>query len=240
LFRSEDEVLDTSISEIDDSVEIEANLQTLTLVAAGSTATAFTSVVNGAVTSIIVTNRGERYTSTPTVAISSSPSHGGTAVGIATLIDGLINCDGTETGSKVQGVQIINPGFGYTVAPGVVFIGGGGSGAAATTRISNQAIGIVTISERWFWLHYTHLTVTFSSPGIGTTARGIAIVSTGGTISAIRITNAGSGYASAPTITIGSPYMVGVGTYKLNETITGSLSGGYSFSEILEHCYRKT
>jgi hypothetical protein len=106
--------------------------------------------------SIIVTNRGERYTSTPTVAISSSPSHGGTAVGIATLIDGLIDCDGTETGSKVQGVQIINPGFGYTVAPGVVFIGGGGSGAAATTRISNQAIGIVTISEQWFWLHYTY------------------------------------------------------------------------------------
>jgi len=224
LFRPEDEVLDTSIPEIDDSVEIEANLQTLTLVAAGSTATAFTSVVNGAVTSIIVTNRGERYTSAPTVAISSSPSHGGTAVGIATLIDGLINCDGTETGSKVQGVQIINPGFGYTVAPGVVFVGGGGSGAAATTRISNQAIGIVTISNGGSG-YTSPPSVTFSSPGIGTTARGVAVVSAAGTISAIRIINAGSGYVSAPTITIGSPYMVGIGTYKLNETITGSQSG---------------
>ena len=224
LFRYEDEILDTGIGEIDDSVEIESNLQTLTLVSMGSTATAVTTIVNGAVTSIIVTNRGERYTSAPIVAISSSPSSGGTAVGIATLIGGIINCDGTEIGSKVQGVQIINPGYGYTVSPGVVFIGGGGSGAAATTRVSNGAVGIVTLTSGGSG-YTTSPQVTFSSPGIGTTAVGVAIVSSGGTISEIRIINAGSGYSAAPTISIGSPYMVGSGDFTEGEEITGTSSG---------------
>ena len=224
LFRYEDEVIDTGIEDIDDSIETEANLQTLTLVSFGSTATATASIQNGVVSAIIVTNRGEKYTSAPRVAISSSPSAGGTAVGIATLISGIINCDGTEIGSKVQGVEIVRPGYGYTVNPGIVFIGGGGSGAAATTRISNDAVGIITITSGGSG-YTTSPSITFSSPGIGTTAIGKATVSAAGTISAITIINAGSGYASAPTITIGSPYMVGIGTFTTNETVTGSLSG---------------
>lgn len=224
LFRYEDEILDTNIEEIDDSVNIDSNLQILTLVSTGTTATAITSIVNGAVSSITVTNRGERYTSAPTVAISSSPSPGRTAVGIATLIDGLINCDGTDIGSKVQGVQIINPGFGYTVAPGIVFIGGGGSGAAATTKITNQAVGIITITSGGSG-YTTVPSVTFSSPGIGTTAIGVAVVSTAGTINSIRVINAGSGYSISPTITIGSPNVIGIGTFNINETVTGSQSG---------------
>lgn len=223
LFRYEDEIIDTNIEEIDDNVDIDSNSQTLTLVSSGTTATAITSIVNGAVVSIIVTNRGEKYTSIPVVAISSSPSPGGTAAGIATLISGITNCDGTEIGSKVQGVQITNPGFGYTVAPGIVFIGGGGSGAAATTIISDNAVGIITVTNGGSG-YTTAPSVTFSSPGIGTTANAIAIVSAAGTISAIRITNAGAGYTSTPVISIGSPYMVGIGTFVKNETITGSIS----------------
>lgn len=224
LFRYEDEIIDTSIDEIDDSVTTESNLETLTLVSAGSTATAITSLVNGALISVTVTSRGEKYISPPTVAISSSPSPGGTATGIATLISGIVNCDGTETGSKVQGVQIINPGFGYTVNPGIVFIGGGGSGAAATTKISNNAIGIVTITSGGSG-YTTTPTVTFSSPGIGTTATAIAVVSSAGTISAIRITNAGAGYTESPIVTIGSPYMTGSGNFIENEIVTGGSSG---------------
>jgi hypothetical protein len=223
LFRYEDEVIDTGIDEIDDNINDSVNSEVLALVSSGSTATAYTSIVDGAVTSIIVTNRGSAYTSIPTVAISSSRVAGGTATGIATMIGGIIDCNGT-TSLKVQGVQITKPGFGYTVAPGIVFIGGGGSGAAATTRISNQAVGIITISSGGSG-YVISPSVTFSSPGIGTTATAVAIVSAAGTISGIRIINAGSGYTSSPTITIGNPNMTGVGTYISNETITGSISG---------------
>ena len=232
LFRYEDEIIDTSVEEIDESVSTEANLQTLTLVGAGVTATAITGFIAlGAVNQIIITSRGERYNSAPTVAISSSPSSGGTATGISTLISGITNCDGTQIGSKVQGAYITNPGFGYTVNPGIVFIPSStnpGTGAAATTRISDNTIGIVTITSGGSG-YTTAPLVTFSAPtglaGLGTTASGIAVVSAAGTISNIYITNAGAGYTETPTVTIGSPYTAGSGDFIDTETVTGSSSG---------------
>jgi hypothetical protein len=225
LFRYEDEILDTSIGEIDDNVITDNNLTTLTLVSAGVTATATATIADGVVSQIFVTNRGSGYTSLPRVAISSSPSPGltATATGIATFIEGIIDCNGLVS-NKVQAVYIVNPGYGYTTNPSVSFIGGGGSGAAATTRISDDAVGSITITNGGSG-YVSPPTITFSSPGAGTTATGIAVVGTGGTISAIRITNTGSGYSSAPTITIGSPYTSGIGTFILNETVTGSTSG---------------
>ena len=168
LFRPEDEILDTGIEEIDDTFDVDFNLMTVTVITSGSDASAATRIDNGAVQTIEVTNRGERYTSSPRVAITSAPSGGFTAVGIATLLDGLVNCDGTEIGSKVQGVQIINPGYGYeyTDAPGILFFGGGTDavGAAATVGIaSTGSVGIVTISTGGSG-YSTPPTVTFGTP----------------------------------------------------------------------------
>ena len=228
LFRPEDEILDTGIEEIDDTFDTDFNLRTLTLVASGSTATAYAGIItSGGVNQIIVTNRGERYLTAPTVAISSSPTAGGTAVGIATLLSGLTNCDGTDIGEKVQGIYVTNPGRDYTDNPGIVILptgDDGGVGAAASTRISDDVVGVVTISSGGSG-YTTAPTVSFSSPGIGTTATAIAVVSSGGTISHVYVTHAGAGYTVAPTITIGDPYMAGTGTYIDNETVTGSSSG---------------
>ena len=228
LFRPEDEILDTGIEEIDDTFDTDFNLRTLTVVAAGTTATASAGIVTtGGVNQIIITDRGERYLSAPTVAISSSPRIGGQAVGISTLLSGITNCDGTDIGEKVQGIYITNPGIGYTDNPGIVILpvdGDDGVGAAATTRISDNVVGVVTITSGGSG-YTTAPSVTISGPGIGTTATAIATVSSGGTISNVYVTYAGAGYTVAPTITIGDPYMAGTGTYENNETITGSSSG---------------
>ena len=227
LFRPEDEILDTGIEEIDDTFDTDFNLRTLTLVAAGTTATAYAGIItSGGVNQIIVTNRGERYLTAPTVAISSSPTAGGTAVGIATLLSGLTNCDGTDIGEKVQGIYVTNPGRNYTDNPGIVILptgDDGGVGAAASTRISDDVVGVVTISSGGSG-YTTAPTVSFSSPGIGTTATAIAVVSSAGTISNVYVTHAGAGYTVAPTITIGDPYMAGTGTFIDNETVIGSSS----------------
>jgi hypothetical protein len=223
LFRYEDEDLDTGVDFIDDNVVNEGYIQTLTLVGAGVTASATTSIVNGGVRSIRVTNRGNGYTSTPQVAISSAPFGGRKAVGVATMINSLVDCVGIKS-SRVQGVELVNPGAGYTLAPNIVFVGGGGSGAAATSVIGNGVVGIVTITNGGSG-YADSPTVTFSGPGIGTTAVGYAVVSPSGSISQIRILDAGIGYTAAPTITIESPYSSGIGTYKFNEEILGSISG---------------
>ena len=224
LFRYEDEIIDTGIDEIDDNVEDKGYIQTLTMVGSAATATATASVVNGGVRFVTVTNRGNNYTSTPRVAISSAPSGGVTAVGIATLIGGLIDCNGNKENYKVQGVEIINSGYGYTTVPSVVFVGGGGYGAAATATIGDGIVGIITVTSGGSGYEIAP-TVYFSSPpGIGVTAQARSYINSAGVVTSIYITNAGLGYSTEPAITISSPYSSGIGTYVANETVVGSIS----------------
>ena len=224
LFRYEDEVIDTGIEEIDDNVDDKGYIQSLTMVGSGTTASAITSIVDGGVRFVTVTNRGNGYTSSPRVAISSAPTGGLTAVGIATLIGGLVDCNGNTENFKVQGVEIVNPGYGYTIAPSVAFIGGGGAGAAATATIGNGIIGIITVTSGGSG-YESPPAVTFSSPtGTGVTATARSYINNAGVVTSIYITNAGLGYTSTPTITISSPFSTGSGVFILNETVTGSIS----------------
>jgi hypothetical protein len=224
LFRYEDEELSTDVPEIDDNILTDGYTQTLRMVGSGTTATAITGILNGGVRLITVTNRGYGYTSLPQVAISSAPSGGLTAVGVATFIDNIVDCNGTSS-NKIQGVEVINPGYGYTVAPGIVFNGGGGTGAAATATIGNGVVGIITVTSGGGGYATPPIVAISTAPigGINATAR--SYISSAGIVTSIRITNAGSGYIVAPTITIASPASSGVGTYIQNETVTGSISG---------------
>jgi len=243
LFRYEDEVIDTDIDEIDEILigetdnlndtnnPILGNTQTLTLVGVGVTATAVVGIVTfGGIRFITVSNRGGGYTSIPIVGISSAPSGGVTGIATATMIGGIVVCNENvnSNAQSVQGVQIINPGFGYTVVPGVKFIGGGGSGAAATATIGNNIVGIVTLTNSGSG-YSSSPTITFTNQifktGVTTvSAAATAIVSAAGTITAIQIINAGLGYSIAPSILISPPSMSSSGTFLFNETITGSLS----------------
>ena len=72
----------------------------------------------------------------PTVAISSAPTGGTTAVGIASVTTA-IACDGQKGGS-IFAILFSNAGCGYTVAPIISISGGGGSGAKATVGITTS------------------------------------------------------------------------------------------------------
>jgi len=233
LFRYEDEIIDTGVLDIDDNLVglgVSGNLavgpvQTLTLSGAGVTATATVSIVNGGIRYITVTNRGGGYISTPQVAISSSPSSGRTGIATAIMIGGVVACNDniSPSAKSVQSVQLINPGYGYTVAPKIRFIGGGGSGASATATIGDGVVGIITLTNVGSGYTSSPL-ITFS--GISSvSASAVAVVDSMGRIASINLTNTGLGYTVAPTITIHSPYMAGIGTYLFNEIVTGSLSG---------------
>jgi len=234
LFRYEDEVIDTDIDEIDNIVGGNSlneednnpigNLINLTMVGVGVTATATASIVNGGVRSIQVTNRGGGYTSVPSVGISSAPSGGKTATASAIMIDNVVVCNQNVNpdSQSVQSVQLINSGFGYTVAPGVRFIGGEGKGATAIASIGNGVIGQISITNAGSG-YITPPTITFT--GVSTvSAAATAVVSTAGTITSIRITNSGAGYTSAPTITIGNPIITSSGNFVFNEVVVGSSS----------------
>jgi hypothetical protein len=233
LFRYEDEVIDTSISFIDDNIggsggeqdSAQAGIiQKLNMVGTGITASAITNIVNGGIRFFTVTNRGSGYINSPRVAISSAPSGGVTGIGSATLIGGIVVCtDSANPVTKsVQSIEVINPGFGYTVAPKVLIFGDG-SGATATSTIGDGVVGVITVTNSGGG-YINSPSIIFT--GISSvSAAATAVVSSAGSITQIRITNTGLGYTQPPSITIGNPSLSSLGSYTFNEIITGSTSG---------------
>ena len=241
LFRYEDEVIDTGVDEIDDTLEategadgedfIIGGTQLLTVVGTATQASAETMLVNGAVQWIDITNRGSGYLYSPRVAISSAPSGGVQGIGTVRLKSGVVVCAGAadpsdQKASVVDSVYLTNPGAGYTTGPDIAFYANDetGAGAAATAKMGNGSIGIVTVTAGGSGYSTTPL-ITFT--GVSTTgAAATAVVSTAGSISAIHISNAGSGYTVAPTVTIAAPATSSAsGNFSFNEVITGGTSG---------------
>ena len=315
LFEYEDEILDTSIDEIDEQVQEEGYITTLRLLGIGATAQTSATINSGYVREIFLNNDGSGYTSTPTVRFTDAPEITGstaTAVAITTSRAGVFS---------IQEIRLTNAGFGYTETPIIYIEGGGGTGAAATCSIEPTQSGVISLSVDGggsgyavapivtidppvgagatasssingigsvtgatvfsggnFYLPSTTVSVIFAAPvGVGTTAEGtahtnsvgvvtgititdpgsgyasaptvsignsaadkqyvntltglttataVAGISTGGIVTAIRITNPGYGYSSTPSVTIAAPPTIaGVGTYQFNEEVVGSSSG---------------
>jgi len=170
LFRYNNEVIDTGIEFIDDNVQNEGYTQTFKMIGIGSLPVATSGLVFGGVRYITLSDRGKGYKSTPTVAISSSPDPSGTASGIATMIGGITDlCEPNASLLRIQGIELTKTGYGYTMAPSVAFIGGGGSGAKATAVIGNGIVGIITIVNGGYGYAEPPI-VTFSAPGTSSTA----------------------------------------------------------------------
>ena len=221
LFEYEDEIIDTTIDEIDTQIQEEGYITTLQLIGAGSTATATVGINSGYISKIYLNNDGYDYTSAPIVSISTAPFGGINAEAVAITT--------TKGGVKsVFAIELTNSGAGYTVTPTITISGGGGVGASATCAIETSLKGITrfTVNNNGSGYSSSPMVTITGNVGMGTTAVAKAIVGVGNSISSIRIIEPGIGYTVAPTITIASPsLLVGVGTFKFNEIVTGSNSG---------------
>ena len=232
LFEYEDEIIDTSLEEIDLQVQDVGYITTLQLIGVGRTATAVAliqgTVPSGYIDKIYLNNDGSGYTSAPTISITASPTgqvgDNATAVGFITTRGGV---------TSVEKILLTNAGAGYTSAPTITISGGGGVGAAATASLITTGQGVIRFSMTDNGVGYsTSPVVTVSGPpssGIAKTAVGIASLGVDGTdnvVKAIYISDPGRGYSSAPTVTISDPEALsaGLGTYYFNEVVYGSRS----------------
>jgi hypothetical protein len=83
------------------------------------------SSANGGLTSIVVTNRGNNYSSSNPPSISFTGGGGVNAAAEAIILDG-----------SIVSLNITNPGSGYITAPQISITGGSGSGCVATALLS--------------------------------------------------------------------------------------------------------
>lgn len=222
LYEIEDEEIKTTIDDIDKSIKDLGYESTLYLSGIGVTATASTTLVNGAIQKVDVISGGYRYSSSPSITVSS-PISGtkGNLVGILTSKTGLLSS------KSLKQVYIQNPGSGYNPAksPIVTISGGGGYGAEVRVGIATSgSIGPIQLQNPGSG-YVVEPIVTISGPvSGGTTAIAKAFLNSSGGISTIRIINAGYGYTQIPTITISAGSTASTGNFIFNETVTGSIS----------------
>jgi len=224
-----DDVINTSINEVDESVKDFGYIVKLIMVGLGATSTSATvepanNLVNvptgSSVSRIDLINDGTGYLSVPIVAISTASSGGvnATAVAIMTSRSG-------QTGSSIDKILVINPGIGYTVVPTVSIISSSGSGAISTAIISSGSLGPINLISGGVGYSTTPIVAISTAPVGGTSATAQAFVNSSGIVTSIRYTNAGAGYTQAPVVTISSPVGVSTSNYIFNEIVRGVSTG---------------
>tara|TARA_B100001094_G_scaffold313906_1_gene352195 strand:+ start:2110 stop:3738 length:1629 start_codon:yes stop_codon:yes gene_type:complete len=210
LFEYEDEVISTSVEEIDTQIKEEGYITTLQVLGIGETASASAVINIGYVRQIFLNNDGSGYTTTPIVQFDDSPVSGGTAtaVAITTSVSGI---------RSVKELVLTNAGFGYTTTPSISIYGSDGVGAAATCLIETQEKGVVSFAVDDPGSGYPiSPTVSISIPSSGAVAT--ATTGIGGTVTAITISNPGIEYTSAPTVILSTPAS-GINTAIVTSTI---------------------
>lgn len=224
IFRYEDEIIDTTIDEVDKSVQEFGYIQTINMVADTATrATAIVSIastVNKSVQYIDLINDGTGYLSTPTIQITKAPTGGidATAVAIMTSKTG-------RTGNSIDRILVVNPGAGYTQVPSITIVGQSGSGAIATAVLASRTLGIVTITSGGSQYSSAPIVSISTAPSGGVNATAEAVLTVTGIVTAIRYTNAGAGYTVTPTITLTSPVGISTGNFEFNEVVKGVSTG---------------
>ena len=227
LFEYENEQIDTSIEEVDNTIEDEGYITTMVLAGLAQTGIATATISNTSINQIFLNNDGYGYTSIPTVEFETPPVIEGvitgrtaSAVAITTTVGGV---------TSILRIELEDAGIGYITPPKITISGGGGSGAAATCSIGiggTSTSSVNTIDVTTAGLGYaTTPSVTIDGPGIGITATGVAVTDSDGVVIGVRITNPGSGYTSTPSVSFSDYPAIGVGTFYFNETITGQTSG---------------
>ena len=227
LFEYEDEIIDTGLVEVDDTIEDFGYITTIKMVSPNSTSSLLRAELSNnqtgylpfgkSVSRIDIINGGYGYSSTPEIKIDNPPLGGVSATAVAIMTS-------RNRENYIDKILIVNPGIGYTTIPNVVVKSSTGQGFVGTCIISENSLGPINILD--VGSNYsTPPVISISTSPTGDNAEAVAILNSSGSVSAIRYVNAGSGYTTSPIITVESPSGIETGSYNYNEIVRGVSTG---------------
>ena len=175
----------------------------------GSGVQAVATVINGVVTGITVTNPGSGYTSTPTISIGS-PNLQATATAVAGRIKSITVPAGAG-------------GAGYLAPPVVTIVDPTGTGATAIAVLTNGVVTGITVTQPGSG--YMNPAILIAAPSAPASA-GII-----GKIGGFSVLAGGSGYTSAPIVSIINNPINPVSIPLTNSSFENPLqsSGGFTY-----------
>lgn len=227
LFEYEDEIIDTGLDTVDETIKDFGYMVTLNMVPeAASSALATIELAKNqivippfgkSVSYVDVINGGYGYQSTPEVKIDSAPPGGITATAVAVMTS-------RNQENYIDKILIVNPGLGYTETPNILVKSSSGIGFIATCILNEDVLGPINIINPGS--NYSSVpAVSISTSPTGDNAEAIAFLNSSGFISSILYINAGSGYTSNPSISIESSTSISSGNYIFNEVVRGVSTG---------------
>ena len=221
LFEYEDEIIDTGIESVDESVKNFGYIQTIQMIDS-DTLNAQLSVGLASSTNtksvyyVDILNGGYGFKSIPNVQIDNAPSGGMTATAVATLKT-------LGNASTIDKILITNPGFGYTIPPKIKITSNSGGNFIGTCLIGTGVLAPITIVNSGS--NYSSAPIVSISTSItGVNASAISIITTTGIVTSTSYINAGAGYTVAPSIQIGASVGISTGIYRFNDVVTGSIT----------------
>ena len=220
LFEYEDEVLDTTIDEIDSSILDKGNITTVDLVPLSNRAEVDINLATGYIRELTIFNEGNNFTSVPKVVIDS-PAIGEDPEVVALLTQPNTNI---ET-PAIKQLVVFSSGFGYTEDPNVQIVGGGGRGAIVRAGINSESLGIISFDILNQGAGYPEDVdiVVYDSENI-IIGRGKALTD-GEKIVRTIVTDPGVGIATNATAVVSAPATAGTGNFLYNEIVVGKKSG---------------
>lgn len=221
LFEYEDEILETSIDEIDSTIQNKGFINTLSLVPISNRATVSAKMGTGYIKDLTIYNEGHSFKEAPTIYITPPPNEG-----VEPKVVSLLTSPNSNIiEPAIKQLVIFNTGSGYIQEPQVEAIGGGGTDVIIRAGINTASMGVVEFEVTNEGAGYPEdVPIIVYDFDNNIMAEGLALTD-GEKIVAAVITNPGENLQEDYPIVVGAPASEGEGVYLYNETIVGRDSG---------------
>ena len=219
LFEYEDEILDTSVDEIDSSILSKGNITTIDLVPLSNRAEVEVNLATGYIRELTILNEGNNFRRSPTIKIDPP------AIGIDPEVIALLTQANTNVETPaIKQLVVFNSGAGYTEDPNVRVIGDG-RGAIIRAGVNTESLGIVDFeitNEGAGYPEDADIVVYDGDNNI--VGRGKALTDGEKIVRAI-VTDPGEGLGADATAVVSAPAITGTGNFLYNEIVVGRESG---------------